>query len=332
MSKELLKKVIFFFAEKIPFNLVKISFNRNPLIPYYHVVCDEKLPHICNLYNYKNTKQFIDDVDFIARTFEPVSLTDLIDIFRQGREPKKNIFLLTFDDGYKEMYFIVAPILKRKGMPAVFFINTDFIDNKELSYKNKVSLIINFLAKDKKLLKKIVSSFPIFSDMTQREVFGKLLTVEYNKRFFLDQLAEAAEIDFNDFLKTYQPYLNRSQIKSMIDNGFSFGAHSKDHPNYSELSLEEQVSQTLDSLRIIKEEFNLSYSVFAFPFGVEGNEKQLFLRISKEVDLTFSTDKFNGNKISWNLNRINFEKSLLPAKTILAHYAARTIFHRLYKN
>ena len=37
---------------------------------------------------------------------------------------------LTFDDGFRELHDVVAPILLRKGIPATFFVNSAFIDNK----------------------------------------------------------------------------------------------------------------------------------------------------------------------------------------------------------
>ena len=53
---------------------------------------------------------------------------------------------LSFDDGLREVYTIIAPILKERGLPATFFITTDFIDNKKLFYRNKASLLIEAIA------------------------------------------------------------------------------------------------------------------------------------------------------------------------------------------
>lgn len=48
--------------------------------------------------------------------------------------------------------------------------------------------------------------------------------------------------------------------------GFNFGAHSLDHANFDELSLEEQIYQAKTSIDFIKKVFNIDYSIFAFPF------------------------------------------------------------------
>ncbi len=86
--------------------------------PFYHVVSNDKLPHILN-YNYRNTYQFEKELDFYLKYFKPVSLSELM----TGKKLPKKVFHLSFDDGLKECAEIIAPILLRKGVPATFFVN-----------------------------------------------------------------------------------------------------------------------------------------------------------------------------------------------------------------
>lgn len=325
----MLKKIILSLVDKIPFELVNLIPINFPLIPYYHVISDDELPHICNLYNYKNIKQFISDIDFIASNYKPISLLELIDCVKKGSEIKKKSFLLTFDDGYKEMYDIVAPILYKKGVPSVFFLSTDFIDNRDLCYQNKASLIIDVLKKNHSQLKRLTEHKAWFFRMNQDEIIKNILTVDYKKRHFLDKLANYLGIDFTEFIKTYQPYLSRQQIKSMIEDGFYFGAHSKDHPKYCEISMNEQIIQTLESLKFMRQEFSLPYSIFAFPYGTRVDSIEFLLKIRSHVDLTFCTSDFRRDIVPWNLQRINFERSLLPAEKILARYKVKSLIYRI---
>ncbi|MBC7642475.1 MAG: hypothetical protein H7174_09100, partial [Flavobacterium sp.] len=41
-----------------------------------------------------------------------------------------------------EVYNIIFPILKKRNISAIFFINPDFVDNETVLYKHKISLII----------------------------------------------------------------------------------------------------------------------------------------------------------------------------------------------
>ena len=116
-----------------------------------------------------------------------------------------------------------------------------------------------------------------------------LLTIRYHQEGVLDQIAQRLNISFEDFLKSHTPYLSQSQIRSLIDQGFYFGGHSVDHPMFSDLTLEEQIHQTKQSVAYVVETFDLKYRAFAFPFTDYGVSKSFFNRIQAKgiVDLSF---------------------------------------------
>ena len=93
-----------------------------PLIPYYHIVSNERIIHVCHLFPYKNERQFIDDVEFLCSRYQPISLDSLIDHVKHGKKLKNGSFLLTFDDGYSQMYSVVAPILFKKKIAGIPFL------------------------------------------------------------------------------------------------------------------------------------------------------------------------------------------------------------------
>jgi hypothetical protein len=300
----------------------------SPLIPYYHMISDERLSHVCHLYPYKNLSQFIGDIEFLVSRYEPISLQDLSDHVKHGRKLKNGSFLLTFDDGFSQNYSTVAPILLKKGIPAVFFLSTDFIDNRALCYKNKASIIIDYLSSHGECLLHAKQELPFFRDTPLQDMPKIILSIKYKNRNILDKLAETWGIDFDEYLIKNQPYLSSEQIRRMIEMGFCFGAHSIDHPLYAELSLEEQLTQTIGSLQFMKKNFDLSYSVFAFPHNDSSVSNKFFCIIEKYADLTFGTSGIKTDSAPMNVQRINFEKTLEPAKKILIR---AFIKKRLYK-
>lgn len=76
--------------------------------------------------------------------------------------------------------------------------------------------------------------------------------MRYSEKSFLDNLASEIDLDINAFLQNNQPYLTSEQISSLQSKGFAFGAHSKDHPEYRFISIEEQVEQTTSSLEVMQ--------------------------------------------------------------------------------
>ena len=68
----------------------------------------------------------------LANVCQPISLDDWRDA-RFGRRPlPPRPVLVTFDDGYRSVFEIARPILKRHGIPAVVFVCTDPICDRQL--------------------------------------------------------------------------------------------------------------------------------------------------------------------------------------------------------
>ncbi|MCR4410337.1 MAG: polysaccharide deacetylase family protein [Candidatus Saccharicenans sp.] len=298
----------------------------NPLVPYYHVISDEYLPHILHLYPYKNVSNFIKDIEFFCRRFNSIGLDQIIDFVYRGKSLKKNSFIITFDDGYSECFYVIAPILYKKGIPGIFFICSDFIDNKNLCYKNKASLLIALLLKRKKDL----ITEPIIPKEFSLEAKVKFIqNISYKNRDMLDKIAAINEISWDEYLNNKKPYLTIQQLQEMKRMGFYFGAHSKDHPNFVELSIEEQIEQTRNSVFFIKEVLDLDYSLFAFPFNDRNISLEYFEKAKEFVDISFGTYGILSDVIQWNLQRINFERSLRAAEDIYLRKSIRKALLRM---
>ena len=70
--------------------------------------------------------QFTAFCDFFARYFIVVSLSEIVDRLRRGADISR-LLAITFDDGYRDNYEFCAAELRRRGLPACFFVATDFI-------------------------------------------------------------------------------------------------------------------------------------------------------------------------------------------------------------
>jgi peptidoglycan/xylan/chitin deacetylase (PgdA/CDA1 family) len=127
------------------FDLLTTLTNRKIALPFYHAVAEQPLPHIKHLYRMKTVSEFQRDLDFLLRHFIPIDADTLYFHYIHKTTPEKPVFHLTFDDGLKELYEIVAPILLKKGVPATFFVNSGFTDNNALFYRYRESLCIEKL-------------------------------------------------------------------------------------------------------------------------------------------------------------------------------------------
>lgn len=238
------------------------------VFPFYHVVSDEILPHVRNLYSVKSVKVFRKELDFFLRHYQPLDVEDVESLAQSGEKYSKKGILLSFDDGHRECFEIIAPILQEKGIPAIFFVNSAFVDNQALFFRYKVSLCIerlNTLPEKHFILSKISSLIGL--PFANKQMIRKyLLSLGYHEEKMIQAIADVLAVSFEDFLKTSQPYLSSCQISNLLANGFRIGAHSIDHPYYYKIPFSEQVRQTEASLIFLENKFGIKEKYFSFPF------------------------------------------------------------------
>lgn len=272
-------------------------------LPVYHCVSDESLPHLKNIIPYKNTRQFEQDLDCLSKHFQWVDWPEFKAFTTGNFRPEKRIALLTFDDGLREFYDIIMPILERKGIYAINFINPKFIDNKALMFRCKASLLAEQLKGSKKPDPEIFSLLPSNGNAVQQ-----ILKIGYLQQDLLDRLAGILKVDFSRFLQQQQPYMTFDQLKNAARRGFGISSHSWDHPLYHELSLEQQLESTARTFRFLKQH-DFLYESFAFPFTDFGVKKEFFRRLfeNKEVFCSFGCAGVKLDSIGRNFQRIPME-------------------------
>ncbi len=266
-------------------------------LPFYHVVSDEKLPHVLN-YPYRSISRFEKELDFFLKYFQPVSLEDL----NSGGVAGKNAFHLSFDDGLRECAEVVAPILLKKGIPATFFVNTAFIDNQGLFHKYKASLILNRLREKPN---------PEAEELLAKSGLAgtNILTAGIPQVEILNDAAKILGIGFDEFLAKQKPYLTSGQIKKLAGDGFSIGAHSHSHPEFWKITEEEQIGEVKKSMAQVKKLINPSVRAFSFPFTDSGVPARVLETIKKEniCDLTFGTAGVKNDAFDFHLQRYPVE-------------------------
>jgi peptidoglycan/xylan/chitin deacetylase (PgdA/CDA1 family) len=307
------------------------------IFPFYHLVSDEQVPHIRHLYQVRSTNEFIADLDHFLKHYKALELNDLLDSMKRGIRLNGNCFLISFDDGLREFHDVAAPILWKKGVPATCFLNSGFIDNHDLFYRYKTSLLIEWFENEASPVEKQKMENWVHSRVRDPEnATHALKRIRYDDRQLLDELAQVVGYDFNWYLETQKPYLSSDQISSLVRQGFTFGAHSVDHPEYRFISEEEQIRQTKESMDAVCGRFQLDYRVFSFPFTDFNVKKSFFERLfdpaSPIADVTFGGAGMKKDSVGRNIQRIPFEGTGLRAKQILGteylYYMMKSVMGR----
>jgi peptidoglycan/xylan/chitin deacetylase (PgdA/CDA1 family) len=321
-------------AGLIPLEWVRPLSGVTLVVPFYHMVSDDHVPHVSNLYRFRSVAEFKADVEYLARHFTPVSLQDIVDALNGTRALPQSCFHLTFDDGFREMHDTVAPILQRAGIPATFFLITAFIDGGGLPHYNAISVLIDHLQtksmQHNAMMVKLDSLLP--PDRRRKEtVRERLLSIGYGQQTQVRSIAEILEVDLDRYVRDTRPHLSTAEIQSLLSQGFSIGSHSIDHPRYGELPLEEQLAQTRTSMRLLEERFGVSPKAFAFPHNDDGVGKEFFETIFSEstLDVAFGTSGLVAHRYPRNIQRVSMEKTPASCARILARQFTRAAYRRL---
>jgi peptidoglycan/xylan/chitin deacetylase (PgdA/CDA1 family) len=291
------------------------------LLPYYHMVSDAPVPHVSPLYRFRSVAEFTADLDYFLRQRAALTLEEFIDSVRQTGAPPRGSFLLTFDDGFREMSDIVAPILKAKGVPAVFFLTSSTLDNQQLCHHQKIALLLHECARSG-------SRFPTdevlrrlhLAGITSQNVVIALKSMPWRLRTVLDELGPLCNVDYDAYTRSCQPFLSTPQIHSLLADGMAIGAHSIDHPLYADIPFTEQVRQTKESMAALTRRFTLKHRAFAFPHSDRGVFREFFDKIKADgtVEVTFGTSAPAQDVVSCSFQRFSMENKSLSAAAIVA--------------
>ena len=292
--------------------------NRELLVINYHSILGIDPDPKINKNSYRSEEELERDIIFLKQHYHFVSLSAIIKYKLQGEKLPPNSVFLTFDDGLAVVYHKIRPILLKHQISAAFFLNPLFVDNKDLHYQRKKNLIaqsVSAMEVDAKQIrwKALFTAYGIEAN----DFFVALNSITYNKSAILDELATLFNIDINQYLNHKQIYLSSRQVEQMIQDGFWFGGHSMDHPKYDEISLSEQINQTLDSIDWVKKRFGLSYAIFAFPLRDHNMSIQLFEAIAPKSEITFGVMGMGNDVIPSHIQRVDVESTGVPINIAL---------------
>jgi peptidoglycan/xylan/chitin deacetylase (PgdA/CDA1 family) len=204
--------------------------------------------------------------------------------------------MITFDDGYRDCYSVVYPELKRRGLPAVFFITVDFVNDRRVGWWDLIAYLVKQAALESpRRIAHQDESFLLPQEQTrcirffQREM--KKAPQEQAVRL-LEELSTLCGVPLPSRERQDEQIMTWDQIIEMSKNGMGIGSHTMSHRVLASLSAEEQTWELRESRQRI--ESILGQDVFAISYPVGGTDHltpQTF-RLAKEsgYDLAFVFD------------------------------------------
>lgn len=214
------------------------------------------------------------EMNYLRRKHQIISLEELSTALGDFKALPPRPAVITFDDGYRDVYVNAYPILKKYGSPATVFLATGHIGTGKLFWFDKVRYVISETKLDTIELGELGTYY--LSSAGDRRSVGEAITARLkqitvkDRDEFIEKLVRLSGVDVPLDLGR-ELMLSWDEIKEMSRNGINFGAHTVNHPILTRLPLEMARKEILDSKQQIEKELGQAVTTFCYPNGGPGD-------------------------------------------------------------
>ena len=216
-----------------------------------------------------------------AAGYEFSSLGDAVDVMEGRKTAKKDLCVVTFDDGYRDVHRYAYPILKRMGVPATIYLPTSFIGTNKRFNHDRLFHLINLMRERK--LQPAFNRLPAPAlDLLQPIFAGKKTTSAALDDFIgiypsgvLTAMIDALELQLgggSDLVPDQGDTMSWHEVRQMAADGFEFGAHTLGHTVLTLEPTEVIEREITESKAIIERELGTQVRDFAYCNGWYSDE------------------------------------------------------------
>lgn len=216
-------------------------------------------------------REFDWQLGVLDRWFTVLPLRDAVASLRAGTLPVRSA-CVTFDDGYADNVTVALPILRRRGLPATFFLAAGFIDGGRM-WNDSVIETIRRAQGDTLDARCIgLDRIDISTVALRRHAIAELLSaLKYlppeERQVRVDKLAAESDCSLpTDMMMTTE------QVRQLRANGIEVGAHTMTHPILAQLDAERAEGEIRDGKLRLETLTGAPVTLFAYPNGKPGRD------------------------------------------------------------
>ena len=243
-------------------------FSRCLSILIYHRVVPEPDPlvpeQVC-------AKEFDWQLAVLGRWFTVLPLREAAARLRGGTLPVRSA-CVTFDDGYADNVSVAVPILRRRGVPATFFLATSFINGGRM-WNDSVIETFRRAQGDTLDARCIgldtlnISTIDLRRRAIERVLAAlKYLPLEERQRRVEEFCADTSHGLPSDLMMTAE------QVRHLHACDMEIGAHTVTHPILARLDAEQAGNEIRDSKSRLEAITGAPIALFAYPNGKPGRD------------------------------------------------------------
>jgi peptidoglycan/xylan/chitin deacetylase (PgdA/CDA1 family) len=221
---------------------------------------------------------FEQQIAHLRQHYNVLTLAEAVDRLRARDLPPRSVSI-TFDDGYRDNFEIALPILRKYGVPAIFFTVTGAIGGKNrLLWDEVVSRVRQIriertwdvVRRDDKIPHWLLEKMNMLAEGESAERVGERIVRDMNRVSLVEREAGMAPLrratpDGSAYLDP--PLMSWDEVREMRRAGMLVGAHTVSHPFLDELSPESARREIEVSIRTVTERLGEPVTLFSYPRG-----------------------------------------------------------------
>jgi peptidoglycan/xylan/chitin deacetylase (PgdA/CDA1 family) len=219
----------------------------------------------------QDAKGFEAQMRWVRSWFRVLPLTVAVQALYAGTLPARAL-AITFDDGYADNEEIAAPILKRLGLTATFFVATGYLAGGHMWNDRIIEAIRDCRDEILDLTRVGFGAIQLASLADRRRAIAALLACikhlePAERSAAVDAVVEAARVGAPAPLM-----MGPEQVRGLRALGMDVGAHTVSHPILTRLgpdAAREEIGASKEALQALLGE---RIELFAYPNGVPGQD------------------------------------------------------------
>lgn len=274
----------FLYASGLYQNRWRAHARRKPFafVAFYHrvVAANSVKASAFNLEKGISAEDFERQMRFLCRHFKAVKASRI-----QSELGREICFAVTLDDGYEDNYLVAAPILKKLGIPATFYVVSDFVGSDRLFWWEQIADLFRRSHRQELDMSVFVPDLdgarllPMRSHAERSQAYETLCAAIRNGRHVdipqqMKRAADFFELPLREQGRDYG-LMDWRQLKNLVVQGFEIGGHTATHCNLigaDEAMLRRELNE---SMRTIETELDAPVESFAYPYGLFETSSEL---------------------------------------------------------
>lgn len=203
--------------------------------------------------------------------FNVLPLAEAVARLRNGTLPARAL-AITFDDGYADNAKIAAPILRRLGLPATFFVATGFLGGENMWNDRVIEAVRRCREPHLELKELSLDILRLGSIAERRAAIDRILqAVKYLPRESRGETVRRIE-HLCSAPDAPRLMMTPAQVARLAADGFDIGGHTVTHPILSRLRLDEARAEIAKGKEALEAIIGRRVTLFAYPNGVPGKD------------------------------------------------------------